>query len=701
MHLPDGYNPKQYDVYLGKYGYRVRTFSMDSAPSIAPQFNSGQQGENDLDMLRIDGNDNFLGGMFQEEFDDPTMASTVINGYVNPDNERLYPTPAHSTLPSDFTSDGAMSAHCIYQDMLVIAVRNGDTNEMWQISSSNVITSITLPAALTDATVPISSLFVPTDGTIAGVLIGTGNDENGGVPIHRFYNDTVVPWNIDGDVDTANKISSLRSNLFFIHDGSDIFQYDKDNNLMAKVNTAGPKDPVLNKPTSFLEFNHRIWIGKPTGLYSFDGVTSAVFIESESQLQSNLQHTAILHGWMYFNMDGYVWRHNSITVERLRDFRDTEILGMTAGVDRVFILTSGGPGNSVIDKDGWDVDDTNVWCYDGVGWFLYNNAQTGPAAPDYVAVFDFGVYTHFIGSAVDVPGSIDFIDLSQDWQPGAKEVCTIIGSEMANNYPNIDKYLDSIEVDYEDLVSDDSVVVSYRNRSDTGNWYPWTDGDKPIDLDNPNPKRFFITDYKLIQYKIVITKDEVSNLSVESAVLHYSVMPPSRKRWRVGLVCAGADAYGGEVLKDGSEEGATPKELRNNVYEKEAQTTPTSFLNSDYCILDQSIDDVYLGDITVLGTTNTMRDRGTIFLEGELINYDGKTETTLTLTKRGAWSTTPAAHDTGLMMSEFYRVFVEQIVTENFILNESNENNYRDNPDYGIESTIVCQVTEISREHEN
>ncbi|RKZ56090.1 MAG: hypothetical protein DRQ44_17055, partial [Gammaproteobacteria bacterium] len=626
MHLPDGYNPKQYDVYLGKYGYRVRTFSMDSAPSIGPQFNSGDQGENDLDMLKIDGNVNYLGGMFQSEFSDPTMVSTIIGGYVNPDNERLYSTPLHTTLGELLGSGGEVTATVIFNNELVVAARSyidsSWHNSMYTITEGGVITRLTIPVDLEDAA-PITDLDWPRAQMIQYVFIASGSIENGGAVLHQYDGTTVEVWS--GTAARARHFASLKDKVYALPDSSNMFILNetKDDFQNTKIGV-GPTSQD-NLPNCSTEFNYRIWVGRPTGLYSFDGVTSAKFIEAESQFVDNCKYMAELHGWLYFNLDGYIWRHNSITVERLRDFRDTEILGITAGNDRVWVVTEGGPGNGVIDQQGWDVADTNIWCYDGVGWFLYNNSQTGLGVVSHIAFFNSKLYTFFEGVDDTNDSTVDIIDISQEWQPGDKEVCTIIGSEMANNYPNIDKYLDSIEVDYEDLVSDDSVVVSYRHRTDTGNWYPWTDGDKPIDLDNPNPKRFFITDYKLLQYKIEITKAVASNLSVESAVLHYSVMPPSRKRWRVGLVCAGADAYGGEMLKDGSEEGATPKELRNNVYEKEAQTTPVSFLNSDYCILDQAIDDVYLGDITVLGTTNTMRDRGTIFLEGELINYDGKT----------------------------------------------------------------------------
>ncbi len=694
---PD-YDPTKYDVLLGKYGYRIRSLSLDSAPSLVPRFNTGEQGENDLDMLKIDGNDNYLGGMFQPEFSDPTMASTIINGYVNPDNERLYPTPEHQTLHTFTTAEGNMTASTIYKGSLFVAIRGFDVtwkNTMWQIDTDNTVTEITLPAVLADGG-EIFQLHWPRATDLDVMLIMTGNVNAGGVVIHQYDGTTVT-----AQTGLARFASSLRNNVYVWNDHGNLFQWDVDETKWINITKMGPADEVTNPPTSLREFNYRLWGGMPTGMYTFDGVSSAKFIEAESQVADNCQYTAVMHGWMYFNMDGYVWRHNSITVERLRDFRDTKIIGITAGNDRVWVVTEGGPGNGVIDKEGWNVDDTNLWGFDSVGWFLYNNNQTGPTISDYVTFFNQKVYTHFVGGTDGVASTLDVIDLSQEWQTGAKEPMLVIGSEMDNNFPNVDKYLESIEIDYEDIHTGDNIVVSYRTRSDTGVWSSWTQNDKNITSVSPNTKRFFVTEYKLMQYRFVVLKDASSELSLESAKIHYAVQPESRKRWRASLVCAGADYYNSEVLKDGVEETLTPKQLRDNIYSVERRVIPSIFMGPDYCILDAFVNEVQLGDITVRGTTNTMRDRGTIYMNGELMNYDGKTETTLNLTKRGAWGTTPVSHDKDSKLGEFYRVFIENIVNEQFLLNDAEANLYRENPDYGLESIITVQITEVNVEHEN
>ncbi len=704
--MPPVFDPKKYDVLLGKYPYRVRNMAMDSAPALTPRFNTGMYGENDLDMLQISGNDNFLGGMFQEEFMDPTMASSVINGYVNPTNSRLYPTPASFNL-ADYPSEGDVLCSSLFNGVIFFAGWNwwdgAYQNSFWSISDDGDITYYPLPAELIAAP-PITQLFWSRNKPQNVLLICTGWD---GEPIYQFDGTDFSLWDLEGTRDTAEFLGNLGNKLYSLSDGSGVRVYDDVSNEFSSspITILGPSTPASstrdNFPTSFEQFNYRLWQGKPTGLYSFDGVTGAVFIEAESQVADNCKYLAIMHGWMYFNMDGYVWRHNSVTVERLRDFRDTKILGITAGLDRIWVLTTGGPGNSVIDKDGWDVNDANVWCYDGVGWFLYNNTQTGINPAQYLAFFNNDVYTHFPGVPDGAGGQFSVIEIATEWHPGAKEVATVIGSEMSINFPNISKYLESIEVDYENLFVDDSIDVYYRSRSDIGLWGDWVKSDVSISTLSTDPKRFFSAEFKLLQFKLVITKSLTSELSVESAVLHHAIKPATRKRWKVSLLCSGDDYFNPEALKDGTVETLTAKQLRDNVYSLEQKVLPSIFLTPDFCELAEDIDEVFLGDITVNGTTNTMRPSGTIYIGSEFIHYDGKTENTLTLVKRGVYGSSSLAHTVGTVINESFRVFVENITNEQFILDESEANTYEEGRmDRGIESILTVQVTEINHDFE-
>ena len=88
-----------YDIWLGDKSdmrpYRVRSIVRDSAPSIAPRFSTGIQGQTDLDLLKSSSTNNLAGGMFQRDFDDPQMVARAI-GVFNKYDENTYPTPPRS-----------------------------------------------------------------------------------------------------------------------------------------------------------------------------------------------------------------------------------------------------------------------------------------------------------------------------------------------------------------------------------------------------------------------------------------------------------------------------------------------------------------------------------------------------------------------------------------------------------------------------
>jgi len=268
-------------------------------------------------------------------------------------------------------------------------------------------------------------------------------------------------------------------------------------------------------------------------------------------------------------------------------------------------------------------------------------------------------------------------------------------------FPNVIKYLESIEVDYEDLQIGDEITVGLRTRSDTGSWTNFEYSVKPISTTSIGAKRYFIEEATIFQYQILVNKQSDSFLSLESCYTHYAVMPDRRKRWNVALVCQGNDEFGPEKLKDRSHSAVTAKKLRDNIYKAHRRNIPSIFITPDYCTLAADIDSVVTGQLDVLGTTNTFSDKGTLYIGTELLHYNSKTETSFNITARGVWGTTKTAHLTDAVTSEFHRVFVENIIGEQFLLHDSEANLYSDNNERGIETVINLQIVEVNSDHED
>jgi len=372
------------EVYINNQPYRVVRYQRSSTDDMISKFGSPEKGETNLDLLKVQTQKSFRGGMFQKDFEDPEMVNFARNCHFNPLDNNLYFTPKMDihTISSDMDEVG-VRASCIYKGDLYIAFRNCAptiTNRMHKINlTTGVATAITLPVAISGSNYPITDLVVHKNAMFIcgmGIIGGT----QGGFLNHRYDGSTFQ--DING---TFDKMISWRGVLYGMNYGS---FFTVTNEFLAGSATftsigqvgyyseaSGQAQNLLN---DLILFNNAIYILKHDGLFRFDGVTiNPVFNELDNISSRNFRLGTVFNGRMYYVTENKLYEFDGANVQLLQDFSETyEITSLKGGTDRLWIATRYNKSSPAMftDKITGDTYEQNHYTYalityNGVGFF--------------------------------------------------------------------------------------------------------------------------------------------------------------------------------------------------------------------------------------------------------------------------------------------------------------------------------------------
>jgi hypothetical protein len=702
-----------YDIYLGSkealQGYRVRQFVRDSAPQIAPKFSSGAQGQSDLDLLKVKTWKSFRGGMFQREWKDDERGARVY-GFYNIYDENLYSAPYWAGIGSPATYTGSShspTAECTYYNGGYVAHREGALNVIHHIPTSGAATNIALPAALSGGATTITSLIFH-----KGYLFACGQNSSTYTSVHRY--DVMAGTWVDM-VGGILKMFTLRGNLYGVNYFNIIYQITNEDGAGAAtfplVKQFGHKHSTNNLVTDAVEFNGAAWIANPQGLWRFDGA------EVVKILDQRIRYLTPYNGALYYEKDGWLWRFDGTNIERLQYFGQADLIySMKVVGDYLAIacetnVSQGKYAGS--DSDG--VVDTRIYTWDGVGFQMVFEADLVQPTALLTSVgtrlllcsvanasFSYG----YIG--------LDFATRFQTTTTAGLQPLEIVSSEFDDGFPNVDKSLEYVEVDYNDIAATDTITVSYQyfNGED---WSSWITLGTITSTSDSNRIEVIQTGSivklaKAFKLKAAVTRNigNSSNISLRNLSLYYTLQPKHRWRWQVQLIGSGADRAAPIMTRNGSFLTNDANELTNLINKSIKSKTPIYMLAPDYGLVKTSVNaaatsfivkgqvPLYTDPYNEYPLVAVKNNVGTweILRVASVSYHSGNDETTLTLKERGYLGITAGTVAADAEFHLAYRVYVTRLLRDAAILDEATYNQ-QTTGESQIKREFFVEVTEV------
>lgn len=683
----------KYDIELNGQGFLAASMVRQSAPDFVPRFNTGEQGENDLDLLRSKSLVDFEGGMFQNQWDDDKMTFFIKNGVFNTLDKFLYPTPVKEQLTSETYgssySSNNFTAWCIFDGDLLFTYRvydSGWKNAIRKIEANGTVSNLTLPAALQSADA-ITDLHVWKEK----VYIGTGNGA-GSALIHTYDGSTVAV-----SVGKGTLFATLGNKLYLINDTANLWLLDETVPQWNKIGYIGDKVPA----TAMHEYQQRIYMAKPEGLYAYDGIQPYKVLESEGNT-NGFQSMVEYHGWLYMLSNNKLSRFNGVTYEKLFDLSDlgdfngdlvstNDRLYMVASVTQEIADSGGGkPGSSTLSTT------YGLFYWDDVGLYCYNQFSVANTTTPKAMALDGNPVVGVNASDVNMTAYV------YKWDKG-KEFGIATGSNTYNDlevitsihnggYPNVPKELHIAEADF--LISDDVDIdvagtLYVKTKDVNGEWGSWTS--VGVITDKTETKIQLATTQTYYEQQLKFLADSSNNhIALKRLSFRFTINPRRRMRWRATMNIAGNSDLSTIKLRDGSSETKSAKELREVIYAAHRSNSPIWFYEYDHDQLNADITDVAT-TITLKYDTSLFPDEGVIRIGTELIRYSSKTGTQLTVVERGAFGTTAAAHLADATVEIAYRTYIESIAQDRISL----DSNTVGTTESGVETELTLDIVEV------
>lgn len=677
----------KYDLAINGQGYRAVAVNRDTAGDFAPRFNTGEQGENDLDLFKSKTLKSLAGGMLQNDWDDDEMVSTALSVVFNPLDNHTYPAPEAQALYNiNHNASGGVpptkvhTAWAVYDGVLYIAVRDylsgtgADGNLIYAMPSSGgtVNTGITLPAALRDAD-PITDMHVYKNK----IYIATGAN-SGGVGIYAMTPNTGTPASATFATHGSSKgryLATLNNKLYFMIGGSGLY-INSTGTTWTRVTDVG-NDSETTNTLAVTTFQGRIYISKEDGLYAYDGVTAYLVLDNEGY-DNGYGSMCEYRGWLYLLNDTGLARFNGVTYEFLYPLTSLgtpmDRNDLVVANDRLyFALTFAyDPIDTTIGTTlTASVDEFGLFYYDGVGLFCYSYYTHTNTDLD-ILMSAFG--EPHIGQRAQA----DTVDTvlaywPKEWEfslqdSGATFFEYVINTSVFDgNFPNVKKILHGLDLDY--LVSTDADVevegdIWARYTDENGTWSSWTQLAAITDKTMTN----VTLETPIAFYSLQISIDsESSRSALRRMSLRWTLHPRKRSRWNVEVVTMGSDSDQIVKLKDESYESATTATLRSKLLQAEKTSLPVWFTLDISDQLNGAINDS-VGTLTC-DSTALFPPEGRFVIEigSEKIIAEYLSATTLTLHERGAYGTTPASHSDNAQIDQVHRVYIERILNERYL----------------------------------
>lgn len=672
------------DVELNGQAFQITSLTKDSAPALVPQFNTGAQGDTDLQLVKSVSNTNFEGGGLQEEWIDDQQFSVVRNSFYEPTSGRLFPSPAKTEVATYASSDASNytyfnTASCYYNDELYIAYRYYSSGA-WKTGIKKVSddSDLTIPTDLRDQQ-GIFDMVV-----YKGVMVISGDSSYSGWKWDgtTFTQITAIPGSTRG-------MCVMNGTLYFIRANDEFWKNTDITASSTAIGSVGVSGGSVLADARILAYQNRVYILHPEGLFVFDGVQiykaiDEVFITG-----------AVYRGWLYLTDGKKIYRFNGITYEMLKDFTSIGTIdaSFVANSDRIYFNVTlskvveevqGGTGQSASSGS------CALYYYDSVGFFEYEAYTLTNQTSSGVVGYD-KPYLVTASTAESTDASVYEWDTTDEQDLTATmNQLDVISSIHDGGFPNVPKTLHYIKVVLSSI-GEYGGTLQYRLRDSEGAWdSSWTSAgtvsgasSQQIYLDTP-------VEYNAVQVRFL---GGANDTVVKRVAFGYTIHPDRRNRWQVTLLCQGQDKYFAQEENDGTELTVDPITLREAVYASAQSKLPVDFVEVDYTRCNGA----HTNSVTTItvDSTEMFPENGTIRIGTEQIKYTGKTATTFTGCTRGAWGTTASTHSDNDVVEPLYRVYLKRIINERYILDENTKNVNSGTTNPGLESEIAIELEEV------
>lgn len=631
------------DVYIDNERVPIRAYNRSSADEFVARFGSPEKGQSNLDLLKAVTQKSFRGGMFQKHFDDDEMADYIRGGQYNKLDKKLYfsplmgrydvsvPAPNKNSVSTNMDANCA-TAKCFFNGFLYIAYRNypsgAITNRLDKIDlETNTRTSITLPAAIANATCPITDMIPHRDKIF---LTGKSDITDTAFHIHRYDGATTFVSLTTTSGMTFRKLVSFRDKLYamglsdFYAVTNEMSGTTKYTNIKASV---GYRDGDIDNVHSMHVFNGAVYICKADGLYRFDGVEVNVVFDFRSNASlDNFRLAATFNGRFYWVFKNTLYEFDGTNLAPLQDFSDGYyIISLEAASDRLLIGARYNKSSKSIYPSENFPDPLEIESYtyaaivfDGVGFFEYaselhdtknTNLPLGfPVVPTLVSGFSrlAWIFPITYANVSLEPRSNGYyfynIDLLKEFdvsQIGNDRKLEIFGSSMDFGYPSVTKVLNGIDVDCDGFDAENvtlEVYVRTNNRGVISDWeLAWSTAHTVSDgidrdyllhdestvaspeLDLAPPKFNSIEYYVLAKVAEDYTVTVIPRIS--EITLRYTLQPDLKKQWSLTIPIRGVD-HDDFDTPEGETREATY--IRNVLQRARDNSLPVLFYDLDY-----------------------------------------------------------------------------------------------------------------------
>jgi hypothetical protein len=548
---------------------------------------SGEVGESDLDNYKIIQQDDFRGGCFQEIFDDKSMVSALDMLAYNPVDKLLHPTPApasfFASLPTGWLLSGFRSGASYKGIFYTFFALNSSGNKCW----FGKLVNGTWTTIKNDFSYYITDMC-----TFNGYLYVASPGAN----LYR-YDGTNWVTGVSGT--SFRQICTFNNKLYGIGDpgdGTNSYLYSFDGTTSTQVGIVGDKS---YSASDMFVFNHRLYIPKDDGLYVYDGVQISCIIDSKNN-PTGFEFCTVHDGFIYYIQDGKMYRFNGSTIECIWDtVQSRTVSGLVSAAGYLWALTSAPSGYMVSGGKGggtYPVNSAVLFRYNGYGWSTYYNTNGAAFVGEGLGglIYDpIAEKIYFSTAGVTTTGDARCFALQPDIALDTGTVTntgTLLSSIFNCNFDNIDKYLDSVSVDTENMVAGDLITVYYR----VFDGYTWSSFNQLGTISSTSGNKVSVMDtllssvFKRIQFKITLTRVTASICAIRGYSAKYFLSPDFKNEWNLSVLCTGTSDNPADLL-NGSAQTIFATSLRENIYAARRLDTPVNFEDIDYTLLNGAL----------------------------------------------------------------------------------------------------------------
>ncbi|CAB4155613.1 hypothetical protein UFOVP667_13 [uncultured Caudovirales phage] len=705
-----------YDIYLGNIGemqgYKTSAFIRDAAPLIAPRFGSAANGQTDLDLSKIATMSDVEGGMFQQYWEDNKKALRV-RGIYNPVNKRLHPTlPSQSTTGyTSYTGTQTATAEVSGFGTSFFATRDGSTNKIHRIDSAGVVTTLTLPAAISGSTCPITGLSLHKQYLFISGMDSTTVTFN----LHRMDLAALSFQDLGGAFRHTRPLNGV---LYGIQSESDFYVITNETIAGAATYTYvkryGVGSSQISPVRDFVEYNGALYFSKAEGIYRYDGVDARLIIPIYGSLLT------VFNGSMYFMSKNWLYEYSGQSLKKLQYFGlGSYIVSMSVIADWLAILSQ--PANTSYSFGGQDDDatyDSRIYIYDGAGITVFNERIALAGFPRGTSLSHAGDNLYVLSvSNVTWASSIAKYNFADVYKKAlnSNQGPQVVTSEFDAGFPDVYKSFEGVDVGFDQYLNTETIKVEYAldgSSSYTTLRTLQSVGAGPL---YENDKSFIEAKdivFKTIKIRVTMNTPLNSYMTLGPVSISYTLQPRYRNRWQVTFPINGNDQT--VIIDDGTGTSITrvANETTFALSELTAQKNKAYMLVPDYGRVK-----------TAMNTTdNELKIKGhflwhpTVESQDSILDYPliavklasgdwyfqrvrqgyydaGLDETVLYFGPRDYLGQTPAAIAAEAEVRQAFPVFVTRLIRDNLVIDDTTVNEAVTGESQ-YERSIVLEITE-------